>query len=288
MKLVFVAHGGGAAFQVAYVAAFVGDDEGPLELARVSGVDPEIGGKLYGAPDALGYVTEGTIAENRGVKGGVEVVCVRDYGSQVFLNQVGVILHGLREGAEDDAHFCEAFLMGSSYGHAVEDGVDGDTCEPLLFLQWDAELFVGLEDFGVYFVKGLGALLGGGVVDDVLVVDGRVVDVLPGGLLHGQPMSVSSEAPLEHEVGFALLLRDKADDVFVKARGDLVLVDLGNETVLVFLVGYGLDCGLVCHVYVPPRLGIRRAERRILHQKPGPAKKADAPVSRLVYGLEGL
>ncbi len=44
VQLVLVAHRGGAAFQVAYVAAFVGNDEGALKLAGVLGVDAEVSG----------------------------------------------------------------------------------------------------------------------------------------------------------------------------------------------------------------------------------------------------
>src|SRR5690606_7833967 len=44
VQLVLVAHGRGAAFQVADVGALLADDEGALELAGVAGVDAEIGG----------------------------------------------------------------------------------------------------------------------------------------------------------------------------------------------------------------------------------------------------
>ena len=65
VELVVVAHGGGAAFEVADVRAFVGDDQGALKLAGVFGVDAEVGGQLHRAADALGDVAEGAIAERR-------------------------------------------------------------------------------------------------------------------------------------------------------------------------------------------------------------------------------
>ena len=42
VQLVFIAHGGGATFQIADVGTFFGDDQGAFELARVGRVDAEI------------------------------------------------------------------------------------------------------------------------------------------------------------------------------------------------------------------------------------------------------
>src|SRR5207249_11305849 len=52
VQLVLIADRGGAAFQVADVRAFLGDDQRPLELAGVLGVDAEIGGQLHRAANA--------------------------------------------------------------------------------------------------------------------------------------------------------------------------------------------------------------------------------------------
>jgi len=54
VQLVLVPHGGGAAFEIADIAAFIGDDQGPFELAGVFRVYPEVGGQFHGAADALG------------------------------------------------------------------------------------------------------------------------------------------------------------------------------------------------------------------------------------------
>ena len=43
VQLVLVAHGRGAALEVAHVGALLGDDQRPLELAGVGGVDAEVG-----------------------------------------------------------------------------------------------------------------------------------------------------------------------------------------------------------------------------------------------------
>src|SRR5690606_35413353 len=54
VELVLVPHGRGAAFEVADVAALVGDDQGALELPGLGFVDAEVGGQLHGAAHALG------------------------------------------------------------------------------------------------------------------------------------------------------------------------------------------------------------------------------------------
>ena len=79
VQLVLVPHGCCAALQVAYVGAFVGHDEGALELPRAPGIDPEVAGELHRAVHALGDVAEGAVGEDSGVEGRVIVVPDRHY-----------------------------------------------------------------------------------------------------------------------------------------------------------------------------------------------------------------
>jgi hypothetical protein len=44
MELVLIAHRRGAAFQIAHIAAGIGDDQRALELAGTARIDAEIGG----------------------------------------------------------------------------------------------------------------------------------------------------------------------------------------------------------------------------------------------------
>src|SRR5690606_2185129 len=64
VQLVFVTHRRGATFQVAYVAAFLRDDEGALELTRVGRVDAKVGRQLHGATHAFRHVHERPVAEH--------------------------------------------------------------------------------------------------------------------------------------------------------------------------------------------------------------------------------
>ena len=155
-----------------------------------------------------------------------------------------MLLHRLGERAEDDPHLLQLFLEGGGHRDAVEHRVHRHAGQQLPLFQWDAELLVGLQQLRIHLVQALGAVflaLGRGVINDVLVVDGRVVDVRPGGLLHGQPVPVGLEAPFQQPLRLVLLGRNQADDVLVQAAGDGIGFDVGDEPPLIFLIRKGFD-----------------------------------------------
>ena len=126
VELVLVADRRRATLEVAHVRAFVRDDQRPLELPRVGGVDSKIGRELHRTANALGDVAEGAVGEDRGVERREEVVGVGDDGAEVLLDELGVVLHRLGERAEDDADLGELLAERGRDGNRVEDGVDGD------------------------------------------------------------------------------------------------------------------------------------------------------------------
>ncbi len=155
-----------------------------------------------------------------------------------------MLLHRLGERAEDDALLRQLVLEGGGDGDAVEHRVHGHAGEHLLLVQRDAELLVGLEQLRIHLVQALGRVvlgLGRRIVGDGLVVDGRVVDVGPSGLLHAEPVSVGPKSPFEQEGGLFLLGRDERDDVLVQPRRDGVRFHVGIEAVLVLLPHQGFD-----------------------------------------------
>ena len=79
VQLLFVPHGGGAAFHVTHVGAFIGHDERALELAGAFCIDAEVAAELHRAADALGDIAEGTVGENGAVEGGEIVVAGRHH-----------------------------------------------------------------------------------------------------------------------------------------------------------------------------------------------------------------
>ena len=137
----------------------------------------------------------------------------------------------------------EGILEGGGDGDAVEYGIDGDACKALLLFQGDAQLVEGAEKLFIDLVEALQEFLRlrGRVVVHVLEVYFRVVDVGPAGDLLlvglGAPVAVGFEAPFQHPVGFFLLGGNPADDVLVETTGSGFGLDVGDETILIVLVG---------------------------------------------------
>ena len=246
MQLVGVELGGGAALQVAHAGAFLGDDEGALELARVLVVDAEVGAEVHGAGDALGDEDEAAVCEHRAVEGRVEVVGGRHHAAEVALDQVRMLAHGLAEAAEDDADGGQLLLVGGGDADRVEDHVHGHARQGRLLVDGHAQLLEGAQQLRVHLVHGGvfgGLLLGGAVVDDGLEVGARVVHLGPVRLGHGQPVAVGLQAELQQPVGFALLGRDEADGVLAQSGRGAVCFDIRHEAVLVFLAGDHVEGG---------------------------------------------
>ena len=247
VELVLVALGRRAALEIADARALVGDQQRALELPGARGVDPEIGRELHRAAHALRNVGEGAVGEDRRVEGREEVVRVRHHGAQVLAHQLGMILHRLRERAEEDALLLELRLEGGGDGDAVEDGVDRHAGEALLLEQRDAELFVGAQQLRIDLVEArqLRARLRRRVVDDLLVVDLRVVDHRPArlGFMRGHLEKARErlEPPCEQPLGLVLLARDQADDALVQARRHRFGFDVGDEAVLILALGELLE-----------------------------------------------
>src|SRR5690606_22707129 len=150
MQLVLVAARRRAALEVAHIAAFLGDDQRPLELAGVLFVDAEVGREFHRAAYALRDVDEGTVGEDRGVEGGIVVVGDRYHRPQVLLHQLRIFPDRLGYRAENNAGLGQFGPERGDHRHRVENGVDCDISgigrraldagEDLLLLQRDTEL----------------------------------------------------------------------------------------------------------------------------------------------------
>ena len=118
-----------------------------------------------------------------------------------------MLLNGIRERTENDAGFFEAIFERGGHRDAVEDGIDGNTCEASALVQRNAEFFVGLEQFGVYLIEALrsiGFSLGRRVVRNTLIIDRIEAHVRPGRFAHGEPVSKGLQAPLGQKRGLSL------------------------------------------------------------------------------------
>ena len=83
--------GRGAALDVVDEAVLVADDQGPLELPHVLGVDPEVGLQRNLDLDTLGDVDEGPTRPDGAVQGRQLVVTRWDDRAEVLLEEVRVV-----------------------------------------------------------------------------------------------------------------------------------------------------------------------------------------------------
>ena len=199
VKLLLVTHWGGAAFHIGEVGVFVGHNESALKLAGAARVDAEITGEFHGAADTPGDVAEGTVGENRAVKGRKVVVAGRYNACEVLTDKVRVLFHGLGETAEDDAFFCQGFPESGSDGDGVEHRIHGHNAgKNIPLFQGNTKFIEGFGKFGVYLLGTVLVLFGSGKVDDVLVVDFRHIKMRPVRLGHLFPftkiMAISGRA----------------------------------------------------------------------------------------------
>ena len=159
MQLVLVAHRGRAALQIGAVAALVGDDQGPFELAGVRRIDAEIGRQLHWAFHARRDVDERAVAEDRAVQGREIVVRDRHHRPQIFAHQLRVFAQGLGNRHENHAHFRQLGLEGGDHADAVKHRIHGvarralDACQHFLLLQRDAQLGVDGENLRIDLVQ---------------------------------------------------------------------------------------------------------------------------------------
>jgi hypothetical protein len=87
--------------------ALVGDDQGPLELAHVLGVDAEVGLQRDVDLHALGHVDERAAGPDRRVERGELVVADRDDRAEVLAEQLLVLAQAGVGVDEDDALLLE-------------------------------------------------------------------------------------------------------------------------------------------------------------------------------------
>ena len=134
----------GAAFHVGHFRAFIGDDEGALELAEVFGVDAEVSLQRMFHFHAGRDVDERAAAEHGGVQRAEFVVAGRDDFAEPFPENFRMILQAFGRSDEDDALFADGLLDVGIDGFAVE--LRFDAGEKFSFLLRNTEPLEGALD----------------------------------------------------------------------------------------------------------------------------------------------
>ncbi len=235
-------HRGGAALDVVHVGALVGDDQRPLELAHVLGVDPEVGLQRHLDVHARRHVDERAARPHGAVERGQLVVVGRDDRGEVLAHEVLVLAQARVHVHEHDALLLEvlADLVVDDLGLVL----GADAGEELALRLGDAELVEGVLDVLGDVVPGLRGLLGGAdEVVDVVVVDVGQHRRAPGGLRLGEEVLERLQAELEHPLGLVLELGDLLHERLREALGGLegVLLLRVVEPELLFVIGVDAD-----------------------------------------------
>ena len=251
-----VALRGGTALKVGHIRALIRDDQRALKLAGVFRVDAEIGGQFHRATHPRRDVDERAVREHSRVQRGIEVVRLGHDAAQIFLDQFGVLFDRLGDRAEDHTGLFQFGLERGADRHRVKHRIHRDlaafgghvlgalnTCKDHLFLERDAQLFIGRQQFGIDLVQRLGLFLHRfrtGIVILVLKIDLGIVDHRPIGFVHRLPALKRLQTPFGHPFGFFVFLRNQAHDIFGQALGGIFHLDFGFPAVLV-LAGHRVD-----------------------------------------------
>ena len=121
-----------------------------------------------------------------------------------------MLLHGLGEGTEDNAHFGQGVFEGSGHRNRVEHRVHRHAGQPFLLHQRDAQLGVGFQQLRVHLVQAgqCRCILGGGIITDGLVINWFIFRFSPMRLfiisLQLDKAAVGFQTPLEHEIRLIL------------------------------------------------------------------------------------
>src|SRR5437868_1088386 len=154
-------------------------------------------------------------------------------------HQLRVLLHSFGERTEDDASLLQLLFISSRNRDGIEDSVNGNIRKLLLLLKRNAKLLECAKKLWINFVHArlLSLLLWRAVVDDLLIVDFRVLDVRPvARLRHGQPVAIGFQAERKHPLRLVLLRRDEPNRILVQSSWNDIGFDVGHETVLVFFI----------------------------------------------------
>src|SRR4029077_13667594 len=132
---------GRTAFDVMDVATLVGDDQRPLELAHVFGVNPEVGLERNVDFDTRGHVDEAAARPDGRVQGGELVVARRHERAEILADYVFVLAQAAIHIEELDAELREVVADLVVYDLRVVLGAD--TGEKLTFGFGNAKLVEG-------------------------------------------------------------------------------------------------------------------------------------------------
>ena len=151
-------------------------------------------------------------------------------------DQLRMLPHGLRKGAENDPLFRQLLAEGGLHRHGVDHRIHGYPGQRLLLVERDPELLERRPKLRIDLLHAAlqpFLLFRRGVVDNILIIDHRNLQVRPVGHGHGLPLPKGAQAKLQQPGRFLLQGRDAADGLFVQPAADGLGGDVTREAVFV-------------------------------------------------------
>ena len=235
MKLVLIAHRGGTTFKVTDIGFIIRHNQCTFELSGIGRIDTEIGRKLHRTTHAFRDIDKRTVREHRRIQCGKEIITITDHASQILLDQIGMMLDGFAERTEDNALLSKRLLECCLYGDAVHHCIDRHPAKLRTFVQRNTQFVESLHQFRIDLIQALRAflLLRSGIVDDILIVDRRDIQVRPCRHLQCLPMAEGFQAELKQPFRFILLGGNNTNSLFIQSAMNHLRIYIGNESVLI-------------------------------------------------------
>jgi hypothetical protein len=244
-------HRSGTALDVVDRRAFVDDDQRPLELPHVFGVDAEIGLQREVDLHARRHVDERTARPDGRIQGGELVVVRRNDRREVVADDVGVLADGRIRIGEDHALVRKVFLQRAVDHLALELGLDARQELPFGF--GDAQLLERVLDLLRDVIPASALVVGRlQVVEDVLEIQSQVS--APLGHRLGFKDLQRPQAEIAHPGGFAFHLGDLRNDVRVQAPASLEDRFALRPKIVFVNLAHGIPrcqgCHIGCHLSI--------------------------------------
>ena len=208
VQLIFIAHRCRTSLQIRHIRVIIRYNQRTFKLARITGIDTEIGRKLHRAAYSLRDINERTVREHSRVQSCKEVIPITNYRAHILLHKIRMFPYRLTKGAEYNALLHQCFFESGLYRYRVHHCIHSHSTQCHLFFQRNTQFIKCLYQFRIYFIHTLRSfflLRRIGIVGNCLIIDFRNTEMGPCRHLQRQPMAVRFQSELQQPFGFIFL-----------------------------------------------------------------------------------
>ena len=204
MQLVLITLRSGTSLKIAYIRPLVCNNKSSLKLACTLGIYTEVAAKLHRTTGVLWNIAERTVAEHCRVKCREIVVTHRDNRCKIFLHQIGIIPYSLRERAENHTLLSQGLPESSLYRDRIKHRINGHSCKHVSLMKRNTQFLKSLLQLRVN-LSNLLLRLRRSIIDDILIINLRNIQMRPLGHLHFLPPFKRLQTELQQPLRLTLL-----------------------------------------------------------------------------------